>query len=160
MSYVQLELLTKILSRLPVKSLVRLLSVSKQWYSFIKDPDFVKLHLKHSIEANKEQAFILKEHDFYPTDRYFSVPFLDNNNGFGKAVQIPVPLCQPNYKTNILDYCHGLVCIHVWDLEIAIWNPHNDPRDYSGSGRPNFAFGHDPHNDDYKVVTGEDSWIF
>ena len=28
----------------------------------------------------------------------------------------------------------------------------SEPRDYSGSGRPNFAFGHDPHNDDYKVV--------
>ena len=71
-----------------------------------------------------------------------------------------MPLCHTNYKTNILDYCHGLVCIHVWDLEIAIWNPlirkykklPSEPRDYSGSGRPNFAFGHDPHNDDYKVV--------
>ena len=72
MSCLRLELITKILSRLPVKSLVRLLSVTKQWYSFIKDPDFVKLHLKHSIETNKDQAFIPKEHDFYPTDRYFS----------------------------------------------------------------------------------------
>ena len=72
-----------------------------------------------------------------------------------------MPLCCPNYKTNILDYCHGLVCIHLWDLEIAIWNAlirkykklPSEPRDYSGSGRPIFAFGHDPRDDDYKVVS-------
>ncbi|KAK7848737.1 f-box protein cpr1 [Quercus suber] len=140
MSYLQLELITKILSRLPVKSLVRFLSVSKQWYSLINDPDFVNLHLKHSIETNKDQAFILKEHDFYPTDRYFSVPFLDKNNGFGKAVQIPMPLCHQ-------------IKIAIWKSLIRKYKKlPSEPRDYSGSGRPNFAFGHDPHNDDYKVV--------
>lgn len=28
----------------------------------------------------------------------------------------------------------------------------SEPRDYSGSGRPIFAFGHDPRDNDYKVV--------
>ncbi|KAK7848732.1 hypothetical protein CFP56_004483, partial [Quercus suber] len=110
-------------------------------------PDFIKLHLKCSIETNKDRTFILKEHDFYPTNRYFSVPFLDNHNRFGKAVQIPMPLCCPNYKTNILDYCLYLVCNHLWDLEIAIWNALIRKYKKLPSER------HDPRDDDYKVVS-------
>ncbi|KAK3019943.1 hypothetical protein RJ639_004926 [Escallonia herrerae] len=43
------ELITDILSRLPVKSLLRFRSVSKPWCALIDGPDFIKMHLKQTI---------------------------------------------------------------------------------------------------------------
>ncbi|XP_074308019.1 F-box protein CPR1-like isoform X2 [Silene latifolia] len=39
------EIITEILSRLPVKPLLRFKSVAKSWYFLIKSPNFIKLHL-------------------------------------------------------------------------------------------------------------------
>lgn len=48
------EIIVDILFRLPVKDLLRYRSVAKSWCSLIDGPDFVKLHLDHSKEANSE----------------------------------------------------------------------------------------------------------
>ncbi|CAN6232409.1 unnamed protein product [Urochloa humidicola] len=48
------ELVTEILTRLPVKSLRRFLSVCKAWRSIISDPIFIRAHLRRSA-ANWEQ---------------------------------------------------------------------------------------------------------
>lgn len=57
--------------------------------------------------------------------------------------------------------CDGLVCILNVDGNLAIWNPlikryrklPSERVEYSRSTNgPLFAFGRDPHNDDYKVL--------
>ncbi|GMN36514.1 hypothetical protein TIFTF001_006094 [Ficus carica] len=55
------EIIVDILFRLPVKDLLRYRSVAKSWCSLIDGPDFVKLHLDHSKEANSNLAAILSE---------------------------------------------------------------------------------------------------
>nr|XP_017216364.1 PREDICTED: putative F-box/kelch-repeat protein At3g17570 [Daucus carota subsp. sativus] len=48
------DLLTEVLSRLPVKYLLRCKAVSKSWYSLISNPSFIKAHYqRHAITINR-----------------------------------------------------------------------------------------------------------
>nr|POE82547.1 f-box protein cpr30 [Quercus suber] len=166
--HIPVELITNILSHLPVKPLVRFLCVSNQWYAVITNSDFIIMHLNRSIETNRERTLILKEDDIPPPLRYFSVKF-PKDNRLGKAVEIYQPLYywdlkDQRHKWDILDYCHGLVCLYKDDDEILIWNPlirkyrklPNEPIEessgFSGNMYSSLAFGHDHHNNDYKVL--------
>ena len=60
-SYFPQELISGILSQLPVKALLRFLCVLKQWNSIIADPDFMKIHLKCSIENNRDRTIIIND---------------------------------------------------------------------------------------------------
>ena len=117
------------------------------------------MHLQHSIETNRDHTLIVHKHN--SAYRYFSIDF-SNENQFGKVLEIYPPLCT---YADILDYCHGLVCIHdSWVKEMAIWNPLirklkelpseliEKPEGFADSRYSHFAFGHDPHNNDYKVL--------
>ena len=163
MSNIPQELIIEILARLPVKSLVRFLCVSKEWYALITDSDFIKLHLKSSIETNRDRTLILNEDEFSPPLRYFSAVQFSKDNQFGKTFEIYKPL--QNWV--ISDYCDGLVCLHrgYEKLEVAIWNPLvrkyrklpiepiEEPSCFSSCIRfSHLAFGHDPRSDDYKVL--------
>ncbi|KAF5818739.1 putative F-box domain-containing protein [Helianthus annuus] len=52
------EIIKEILSRLPVKSILRFKSVSKPWLSCISDPTFTKLHLTRASAAHRTALFI------------------------------------------------------------------------------------------------------
>ncbi|KAK7839379.1 putative f-box protein [Quercus suber] len=87
------DLIAEILIRLPVKSVVRFLCVSKEWYSLITSSYFIKMHLKFSIETNRDRTLILNEEDFAPASHYISaVQFSSKYNRFGKTVEIYQPL--------------------------------------------------------------------
>lgn len=153
MSNLPAELIDDILSRLPVKPLLRFQCVSKPWYALINRPDFIKKHLEHSIQTNKERTLIVKERDSDWPLNYFSVRFHEDGR-FGRAVKIHPPLHDPERCAQIAGYCNGLVCIHDLDQEIVIWNPsikkykklpYEPSRDLSGFydyWMPRLAFGH------------------
>uniref|UniRef100_K4BVS7 F-box domain-containing protein n=1 Tax=Solanum lycopersicum TaxID=4081 RepID=K4BVS7_SOLLC len=54
-SVLPIELIVEILIRLPVKTLLKMRSVSKSWSSLISTPEFVKAHVKFSAN-NREFA--------------------------------------------------------------------------------------------------------
>jgi F-box interacting protein len=157
------ELIDDILSWLPVKPLLRFQCVSKSWNALISRPDFIKKHLDHSIQTNKERTLIVKERDFDCPLNYFSVRFHDDGR-FGRVVNIYPPLHDPERCAQIAGCCNGLVCIHDLDAEIVIWNPSikkykklpyepsRGPYSFYDCSTPQLAFGHDPVNDDYKVL--------
>ncbi|EXC19892.1 F-box protein [Morus notabilis] len=56
------EIIMDILCRLSVKDLLRCRCVSEPWRSLIDDPDFIKLHLNHSKQANSNLATVTSGH--------------------------------------------------------------------------------------------------
>ncbi|KAL0363150.1 UNVERIFIED_CONTAM: F-box protein CPR1 [Sesamum calycinum] len=120
------EIVTDILSRLPVKSLLRFRCVSKPWRSLIDSKDFVKLHLHQSTETNSNRCLLIEDTllDIFAVD-LDSFERLDLglcwNPSTRKLKELPpTPLESP-----------GDVKVYVNEL---------------------YGFGYDSKSDDYKVV--------
>ncbi|XP_059664089.1 F-box/kelch-repeat protein At3g06240-like [Cornus florida] len=74
--YLTQHLIVEILSKLPVKALLRFKCVSKRWRSLISDPHFIKAHLNQSLTTNSniQTQRILVATPFCPL-RVYTVSF-------------------------------------------------------------------------------------
>ncbi|KAK9740744.1 hypothetical protein RND81_03G057400 [Saponaria officinalis] len=151
-------LITEILSRLPVKSLLRFLCVCKPWYSIIKDPHFIKLHLKHSLENLTNQTLIIRDSYLYSLD-FPALSFV---------TRIDHPLESDGRGTELLGSSNGLLCLSNGDDEgvngTIFYNPatrtHHQlpvsdiefPDTAFCCDRTVYGFGYDHVTDDYKLV--------
>ncbi|KAF2306034.1 hypothetical protein GH714_009863 [Hevea brasiliensis] len=156
MSNLPLDMIAEILCRLPVKKLLCCRCVSKTWHALIDGPNFINLHLQHSIATTSNKNVILKNSDLY------SIGF-DQLNNFK---QLDHPLMCYNHSIRVLGSCNGLLCICNVVDDIALWNPSIrkytvlpflpiELKRYLGTCTCRvcaFGLGHDPVNDDYKVV--------
>ncbi|KAJ7972178.1 F-box family protein [Quillaja saponaria] len=174
------DMMSHILCWLPVKTLVALRCVSKQWCSLIDSPYFVKLHLECSIATSSNLSLIFNtridesifEHcyggfyslDFDRFDKSICnfVQFLDNPV---KDVEDDVVLI-----TRVIGSCNGLLLlVDCQTSSFILWNP--STRKYQkipelplpdrlfsiGTyGLPFdedvYGFGYDQNNQDYKLV--------
>ncbi|XP_059446653.1 F-box protein CPR1-like [Corylus avellana] len=163
MSILPPDLITEILLRLPVKSLIRFQCVSKPWQAQINGRAFIRIHLDFSIVGNIERHLIFMERGRQLPRNFSGVRFNDDDRFEEALVNIHQPLLDAGQYTYIVNYCNGLVCFHNYEGEIVIWNPlirrykklPFEPvgfTDYDLSSSPSLAFGHDPVNDDYKVM--------
>ncbi|KAL7213691.1 hypothetical protein ACSBR2_016256 [Camellia fascicularis] len=113
MSNFPMDLIVDILSRLPVKPLVRFRCVSKPWCALIDDPDFIKLHLNRSINTKSHLNLILNDCSLS------SVNFdsLDN------ATKLKSLLKWTDFGIEVLGSCNGLICLYNGEEDVCIWNP-------------------------------------
>lgn len=109
--------ISEILHRLPVKSLLRFKSVSKSWLAHITNPNFHKLHLHHHTSKNKTPSFITKT----STVDGFLLVHLNNTAPTTSTV---VDLKQPprSKRVYLIGSCRGIICLGQDDL-ICLWNP-------------------------------------
>ncbi|XP_006341882.1 F-box protein CPR30-like [Solanum tuberosum] len=163
------DIIVYVLSRFPVKSLMRLKSISKSWYILIDSSSFTHLHLNH---INNE--FILltcsvyeEEYEKFKTDMSFlSNDSNDNLNPFNQDFQdCDVSELTAAFSSNFDEFIgpsHGLIAL-VGSIDTVIFNPTTrhyrvlppSPfdcpegfyHDINGLG-----FGFDPMLNDYKVV--------
>ncbi|MED6187058.1 hypothetical protein PIB30_072799, partial [Stylosanthes scabra] len=125
-----LELIQRILLRVPAKHLARLRFVSKLWHSLISDPHFAKLHFNHSPAATNTNAWLYK--------RYGSVAFLKLDALFGdhndaslvKEVSPPFEMNPSSYFV-VRGSCRGFVSLRSTlafscGLEPAHWIQQKD----------------------------------
>ncbi|KAL3506372.1 hypothetical protein ACH5RR_031754 [Cinchona calisaya] len=160
------ELLVEILSRLPVKSLVKFKCVSRTWLSLISSSQFIKTHLE--ISSNKD--------DFHHRGMIFNYPYAPPiSPPHLKQCSLQSALDAPSVNEVIgIDFSvngryalvwvvgcfDGLVCIASVRNGLFLWNPSirkskklPDMNVKYNSGRSIlFGFGYDKLNDDYKVV--------
>ncbi|CAA0817979.1 F-box protein CPR30 [Striga hermonthica] len=144
MSDVPPEIITAILSRLPVKSLLRFRGVSKPWRALIDGRDFIKLHLRLSAETNSNRTLIVRSNELFWVD-LDSFKLLDAGNIRFKP-------------RNALCSCNGLVLLVSHSDEVALWNPSTrklnklPPPPVFSHFAAQYALGYDSKHDDYKVV--------
>ncbi|GMN36515.1 hypothetical protein TIFTF001_006080 [Ficus carica] len=151
------DIVVDILSRLPVKDLLRYRSVSKPFRSLIDGPDFIKLHLKYSQRTTSHLGVVFGGSNFLSwVDLYgalnLTVRRLSYPNDIGDGINF------------LIGGCNGLLALANRDGDMAIWNPSTKrywalPVSFPGLSHPSryfhlvmIGFGYDPISDDYKLL--------
>lgn len=112
--HVPYDICFEILSRLPVKSLFRFMSVSKQWLSIISsDPQFIQKHLFHA-QKNPNLRHII-------STRQLKV-LLDRRENLISLAVANSPSSN-NEKPEILASCNGLLLLGIGETNHFLWNP-------------------------------------
>ncbi|XP_057427586.1 F-box/kelch-repeat protein At3g23880-like [Lotus japonicus] len=154
------DLITEILLRLPVKSLVRFKAVCKFWRSLISDPQFATSHFEraalaprlvfitpHGIRTVELEESLHPDHISEPIDYDFSSPHDDYN------FKNPCP--------SILGSCRGFLLMRCdRGTSLYLWNPSthvHKPIPLSLVDDTNvinhaYGFGYHSSKDDYLVV--------
>ncbi|KDP40081.1 hypothetical protein JCGZ_02079 [Jatropha curcas] len=110
------EITEDILSRLPIKSLVRFQSASKTWYALISDSYFGNLHFSRLSKNPKLLIF----NGFGFKSLACETPLNDS----GALVDLAFPGERHDWLPEIIGSSHGLICITTDRCErFYVWNP-------------------------------------
>ncbi|KAM5552205.1 putative F-box protein [Rosa sericea] len=166
------DLIVEILSRLPVKSLMRFSCASKEWYSLTRNSYLINIHLRR---ADSNLSLLTNEYDRdkrLNTDPKFGISMLGDEAADLVSIDLPI-LSNSSKFTNIVGSSNGLVCLvarlkkkrrkFMDSAEIIIWNPATKQfrslpkpvleENFHRFDRPTLGFGFsDDNTDDYKLV--------
>ncbi|XP_050272767.1 F-box/kelch-repeat protein At3g23880-like isoform X2 [Quercus robur] len=161
------DLVEDILSRLPVKSLMRFKCVSKAWHTLISSRRFAKSHFQRASQNPSCMNVIVFTDNCVLSLGYEA---LFQTCVHGQPVDVDFqgfPLWGEEYVETNLASCNGLVCIELYNRrkrtsEYLVWNP--STKSYKNIPRPTstpdsmscwfyrFGFGYDYSTDDHKIV--------
>ncbi|KAL6200969.1 hypothetical protein ACLB2K_024684 [Fragaria x ananassa] len=159
--YLPLEVITQILEKLAVKTLLRFKVVCKLWCALISSDQFVRRH--SSLCASNTQRIIMN-----PSDLLFDLGFysVDGSLVLDKT-SVDIRIGSHNHnRCSVKGSCDGLVCLKECVTGTTlIWNP--STRDFKVLPSPSegglnvrgkyelwrYGFGYDYNSDDYKVLT-------
>ncbi|XVF74580.1 hypothetical protein PTKIN_Ptkin13bG0121100 [Pterospermum kingtungense] len=143
------DLKIEILSRLPVKSLIRFRCVHATWNSLFKSSFFIANHRKNS--KSKNHGFISI---FIKENRYLRFMSFTGDN-FDVCFNRKLPLKYHNHYLRSVDSCNGLVCVCDLSRRIFSYNPSTNEHKIiplSNGGMVAFGFGYDSINNYYKII--------
>ncbi|XP_015162576.1 F-box/kelch-repeat protein At3g06240-like [Solanum tuberosum] len=151
------ELITEILLRVPVKSLLKFRSVSKFWLALISSREFIKNHL--SLSASNHHVLIsIQNRDckWNFKECLFRSLFYDSVT---EAFDLKYPIEDNSKLIDILGSCNGLILLMGYIGCLLLWNPTTRMHKKLPNPRPrwknyydDYGFGYDELRDDYKVV--------
>ncbi|KAI9117918.1 hypothetical protein K1719_011060 [Acacia pycnantha] len=151
------EIMKEILTRLPVKSLIRSKSVAKSWSEQIANPSFIarQFELYDSVTGNSRLRLIFRWHE-KPCISLISDQ---------EPIDVEVPFPEKDDVSFILVYgqCNGIFCLYAVygdkarRFSLILWNPGTRevkvlPASHDHSKENICGFGIDPVTKDYKVV--------
>ncbi|KAL3503492.1 hypothetical protein ACH5RR_037941 [Cinchona calisaya] len=113
------DLLTEILVRLPVKSLLKFCCVSKAWCDLINSPYFADMRLGHS---NNHRVFLVMQclNNEKKTLLSFHSDYLSPGRGIAGAaavapnLKLPSSTHSPPSSLHLFGSCNGTVCLVIW----------------------------------------------
>ncbi|KAI8556174.1 hypothetical protein RHMOL_Rhmol05G0231300 [Rhododendron molle] len=162
--HLPLETIVEILSRVPVKSLLRFRCVSKSWRSLISDPKFAKAHLSlasASTDYTHHRLLLITSGGPNPYLKSCSVSSIMHEQSDTTAVDLDYPFDKPRKRVWIgfNGSCNGLVCIMVPGYIMYLWNPATRKsmelpliKMRNNVFSHTCGIGYDDSVDDYKVV--------
>ncbi|XP_022717734.1 F-box protein CPR30-like [Durio zibethinus] len=156
--HVPSDLINDILSRLPVKSLLRFKCVSRGWCFLINDQNFIKLHLKRSTQSNSHSSLVIVQYTKLSLVDLSSLLVVEEvvDDSLKQLFRGPI---------KVLGICNGLLCLSnsAYNCNI-LWNtstrehltlppvPENSLLYRTPKTMKLFGLGYDPIDDDYKVI--------
>lgn len=119
-----MELISDILSRLPVKSLLRFKSVSKSWYKLIKSLNFVKQNQDY-FKLNPNPVFNAVLSTVFVRKTGKQIFRVNLINALDKPIDLDVSFISDDTSFLVLGICDGLVSVMLRDKssDIVICNP-------------------------------------
>lgn len=119
------EIIIEILTRLPVKSLLRFTLVCKLWYSIIRNPNFITTHLNRFAKTTTNQLLLRFYTNNDRKEHYLLLP--DDKKFDENYVELDFPFNSTIGYFRIVGSCNGLICLcddYFQDAEnVILWNP-------------------------------------
>ncbi|VFQ65333.1 unnamed protein product [Cuscuta campestris] len=150
------ELITNILTRLPVKSLLRLTRVSKAWRSLIRSPAFARAHILLTAGDVRRLFLVASDRD---EGTHSSVHSLarDDDSSLISLHPLDSPPPFPCGSPTIVGACDGILCLTPGGCNLFLWNPATGtswelPAPFGSDCCVRFGFGYHEKSQDYKVV--------
>ncbi|KAL9226246.1 hypothetical protein vseg_002078 [Gypsophila vaccaria] len=161
------HLLIEILSRLPVKDLLRFKAVSKSWYEIIKSSHFITKHLRnyYDDDSNWRDCLIVQYSVTQAGELNVFELLIANKKNRALAYQ---EIDTPVYNTYLCGPCDGIYFLWCFDLlspKRSMWNPalnefiilpdipwESKITARSAFIRESYGFGYDSKTKDYKVI--------
>ncbi|KAK6144861.1 hypothetical protein DH2020_021681 [Rehmannia glutinosa] len=154
------DIIAEILSRLPVKSLLKFKCVSKSWRSLISSKHFIVAHLRISRKNTNFTRHTIISTILRPCYRLNQCSLQSLLCGpMGDGVDSYYPMITINNSVRIVGCCNGLVCIAINGKYFCLWNPSIkeykklpdvDDEMKMGLFITKYGFGFDESNEDYK----------
>ncbi|XP_061998812.1 F-box/kelch-repeat protein At3g23880-like [Rosa rugosa] len=165
--YIPEDIIVDILSRLPVKSLIRFRCVSKRWRSIVSDPQLAKLQFQVASEKKTQSRRLV----FYRNDSDIESLDLETPWSSSSIRKLTGPFEHRDRISHIevLGSCNGLVCVATPRsvTPLYIWNPSTgfslklpgfSNNETNCSQISYCGFGYVLATDDYKVLVAAYSW--
>ncbi|XP_028784476.1 F-box/kelch-repeat protein At3g23880-like [Neltuma alba] len=174
------EIVEEILHRLPVKSLVKFITVCRAWNSLITNRTFISDHLNRTIEASNSGGslffqFCLKKYKrqiHLHQEEFYSLYSVNQQTNHFSVERFPLSHLFRRDRLDIFaGTCNGLVSAADYSsfhsATILIWNPllrkylvlpkpimtcKKRKRQLYDDYHLHFGFGFDSKNNDYKVI--------
>ncbi|KAK6148417.1 hypothetical protein DH2020_019329 [Rehmannia glutinosa] len=116
------DIMLCILTRLPVKSILRFKSVCKPWCKLIETPMFMKIHHQRFSNDPKNQAVIIYSLSGY---HYHTMSLFKIESDEKKPTNLDHPYPEIFFRMDFIGCCNGLICMGCPPLGqgIVLWNP-------------------------------------
>uniref|UniRef100_A0A2N9FM30 F-box domain-containing protein n=1 Tax=Fagus sylvatica TaxID=28930 RepID=A0A2N9FM30_FAGSY len=150
------EIVFDILTRVPVKSLIRFRCVSKSWYSSTANPIFITAHFNQaqSLSNNNHNGYLLYE----SASRELCSVICNSDYTLTHISSFEIPFSGVEF----VGFCNGIFCLHKCSNNVLyLWNPSirkfkmlNTTRLCVPAASENVSIGlaYHSHNNDFKIL--------
>ena len=160
------DLISEILVRVPVKSLIQCQLVSKTWLSLIKNPVFIKAQLRRAIRSGSDETLMIVRYSCSTSTESAKLKLsLFDVDSKQIVSEIKYPYSQGESRSlpplTVVGSANGIVCVVLHETSrmdrFFLWNPATRQSSSVIPGRGlstsrAIGFGYDPVDGDYKIV--------